>query len=179
MKIVQAPDPVLAAKAQPIKKIDKDILELIEEMKKTLLAASDPEGVGLAAPQVGKSLQLFITKPEKDSPFFIFMNTKVKIIGETEVRKGKSGHAKLEGCLSIKDVWGTVARAKKVQVTYMNEAGITQTKIFTGWPATIIQHEQDHLDGILFPRRVLEQDGKLYKSHKDKNGEEVFDLVEL
>lgn len=179
MKIVQAPDAVLSAKAAPIKKIDKEVLALIEDMKHTLLVASDPEGVGLAAPQVGRSVQLFIIKPEKNAPFSVFMNVKVKILSEKTVRKGKSGHAKLEGCLSIKDVWGTVARAKKIEVSYMDETGKTHTQTFSGWVATIIQHEQDHLDGILFPRRVLEQGGKLYKSHKDKNGEEIFDLVEL
>lgn len=179
MEIVQAPDSVLATPAKPIKKIDKDILKLIEEMKTTLLEASDPEGVGLAAPQVGHSLQLFITKPERNSPIYVYMNPQItheEALGE---RKSKEGHDMLEGCLSIKDVWGTVKRYKKITLTYMDEHGKTHTETFTNWPARVIQHEFDHLQGILFPRRVLEQQGKLYKSHKNKNGEEIFDLVEL
>lgn len=179
MKIVQGPDTVLSTPAKHIKKIDKELLALIEDMKETLLTASDPEGVGLAAPQVGKSIQLFITKPDKNADFTIYINPQVKLIGKVVQRKNKSGESKLEGCLSLKDIWGTVERAAKVEVTYMNEKGITQTKILSGFDANIIQHEKDHIDGILFPRRVLEQGGKLYKSHKDKHGDDVFDLVEL
>src|SRR5579872_3697189 len=111
MKIVQGPDMVLSTKAQPIKKIDKELLALIEDMKHTLVTASDPEGVGLAAPQVGKSLQLFITKPSQDSDFTVFINPKVTLIGPKVQRKGQSGRSKLEGCLSLKDIWGTVERS--------------------------------------------------------------------
>jgi len=179
MKIVQAPDAFLSTKAKQIKKIDKELLALIEEMKETLLFASDPEGVGLAAPQIGKPIQLFIAKPEKTSPFSVFINPAVKLLEPAVIRKNSKGHSKLEGCLSIKDIWGTVERAPKVEVTFQNEHGMTQKKIFSGFPAIIIQHEQDHLEGILFPRRVLEQGGKLYKSHKDQNGEDVYDLIEL
>lgn len=179
MKIVQAPDSVLSEKAKPIKKIDKELVTLIEHMKHTLITASDPEGVGLAAPQVGRSIQLFITKPEKDSDYTIFINPHVKLLAPKAQRKTKEGHSKLEGCLSLKDIWGTVQRAPKVEVTYMNEKGVTQTKVFSGFFATVIQHEQDHLDGILFPRRTLEQGGTMYKSHKDAKGEDVFDVIEL
>lgn len=179
MQIVQAPNTVLSQKAAEIKKIDSTALELIARMKQTLLGASDPEGVGLAAPQVGKSVQLFIMKPEKDSPITVIINPKVDLIGQATSRKTKNGHATLEGCLSIKDIWGTVKRARSVHVTYMDEQGKTIVKTFTGWPARVIQHEYDHLQGILFPRRVLEQQGKLYKSHKNKDGEDEFDLLTL
>jgi peptide deformylase len=179
MKIVQAPDIVLSTPAKPIKKIDKEILALIAAMKHTLITASDPEGVGLAAPQVGKSLQLFITKPARNSDFTIFINPKITLMESPTQRTDKKGNSRLEGCLSIKDVWGTVKRTAKVEITFMDETGMTQTKVFSGFPATIIQHEKDHLDGILFPKRVLEQNGKLYKSHKDEHGDEVYDLIEL
>lgn len=183
MQIVQAPDPVLSAKAQPIKKIDQPLLELIEAMKETLITASDPEGVGIAAPQVGKSLQLFIIKPDHEAPFSVFINPVVKLIypqeKKTSKAKQKKNRTKLEGCLSLKDIWGTVERAPKVEATYMDETGVTQTKVFSGWPATIIQHEHDHLEGILFPRRVLEQQGRLYKSHKDEEDQDVFEPLEL
>src|SRR5438034_3651989 len=80
MKIVQAPNEVLSEKAKPIKKIDKNILALIENMKKTLVSASDPEGVGLAAPQVGQALQLFIAKPETSSPITVYINPKLTLL---------------------------------------------------------------------------------------------------
>ncbi|HEX8965982.1 MAG TPA: peptide deformylase [Patescibacteria group bacterium] len=182
MKIVQAPDVVLSQQAKPINKIDKSILDLIEEMKKTLVSATDPEGVGLAAPQVGKSLQLFIVKPTPKDDFTIFINPTVTLMQETEKTtpaKKKKEDKRLEGCLSLKDIWGTVKRAPKVAITWQDENGTQNQKVFTGFFATILQHEFDHLQGILFPKRVLEQNGKLYKSHKDEQGEEVFDPIEL
>lgn len=184
MQIVQAPNAVLAAQAKKIGKIDKEILNLIEEMKQTLLTASDPEGVGLAAPQIGKSIQLFLIKPDKDKPFRVFINpTVIPVEEEEEIKRKKATKKKqkmkLEGCLSLKDIWGTVARSPKVTVIYKDESGRQHKKIFRGFTATIIQHEQDHLHGILFPKRVLEQEGKLYKSHKDEKGQDVFDLLQL
>lgn len=179
MEIVQAPNTVLSNKAKKITKIDKELLDLIEEMKVTLVTASDPEGVGIAAPQVGKSIQLFLTKPEKDSPISAFINPEVKLLGKPATSKSKKGGAMLEGCLSLKDIWGTVERFPKVSVKYMDETGKQHDRIFTGWPARIIQHEFDHLQGVLFPLRVLEQEGTLYKSHKDKENKDVFEPMEL
>jgi peptide deformylase len=182
MKIIQAPNVLLAKQAKKINKIDKDILTLIEDMKKTLLTASDPEGVGLAAPQVGKSLQLFLVKVDNDTPFHIFINPEVTLVEQKILPSKKLATKKptrLEGCLSLKDIWGTVHRATKVRVKYLDEKGKLHDKVFNGFSATIIQHEQDHLHGILFPKRVLEQKGKLYKSHKDEHGEDVFDPLKL
>lgn len=179
MKIVQTPDPVLAAKAAKLQKIDKDLLSLIEEMKTTLVTAADPPGIGLAAPQVGKSLQLFIIKQKPSDPFSIFINPEVTPLGTLIQRKSKKGGDMLEGCLSIKDIWGTVQRYPKVKVKWMDETGNTQIKTFDGFFATIIQHEFDHLQGILFPKHTLEQQGKLYKSHKDEKGVDIFDPVKL
>lgn len=179
MQIVQAPDTVLSTQAKKVEKIDKTILDLIEDMKHTLLHASDPEGVGIAAPQVGKSLQIFLMKPEKDSPITVVINPEVKLLGKPAKRKSKSGGAMLEGCLSLKDIWGTVERPPKVHITYLDETGKEHDKTVSGWPARIIQHEYDHLQGILFPLRVLEQDGQLYKSHKNKEGKDEFTPMEI
>lgn len=181
MDIVQAPNEVLSAKAKAVEKIDKDIKKLIADMKETLVAQTDPEGVGLAAPQVGKSVQIFVVKPEEDSPFDVYINPKVELLAEKEPKtpKKKRDSHKLEGCLSLKIIWGTVKRAKKVRASWMDENGATHKKVFTGFYATILQHEYDHLQGILFPRRVLEQQGQLYKSHKDEEGKDIFDPVDL
>jgi len=179
MQIVQAPDTVLSTQAKKVEKIDKSILDLIADMKHALLHASDPEGVGIAAPQVGHSLQIFLMKPEKDSPITTVINPEVKLIGKPIKRKSKSGGSMLEGCLSLKDIWGTVERSPKVHITYIDEAGKERDKIVAGWPARIIQHEYDHLQGILFPLRVLEQDGQLYKSHKNKEGKDEFTPMEI
>src|SRR5690348_10256001 len=152
MKIVQAPDIVLSSVAKEIPTINQAILDLIEEMKVTLVTTTDPEGVGLAAPQVGKSLQLFIIKPTKESPFSIFINPKVTLLGEKEVKDMPKKNSRLEGCLSLKDIWGTVKRTSKVRVSYIDEHGKPHEKTFGGFFAVILQHEYDHLQGILFPR---------------------------
>lgn len=182
LDVVQAPDEVLADKAKPVEKVDADILALIEDMKQTLIAQTDPEGIGLAAPQVGKSVQLFIVKYDDESPFDVYLNPVLELGKEKEVvRKNTKEKAreKLEGCLSLKVIWGTVKRSKKVHMQWMDVDGKEHKATFSGFYATILQHEYDHLQGILFPRRVLEQKGQLYKSHKNEDGKDVFDPVDL
>jgi peptide deformylase len=186
LPVVQAPDEVLSAKAKSVVlkngKVDEETLHLIEDMKETLVAQTDPEGIGLAAPQVGKSVQIFIVKPDEDAPFDIFINPQITLSKEKEIvkRKNKSKEReKLEGCLSLKVIWGTVKRAKKVHASWIDENGVEHKATFSGFYATILQHEFDHLQGILFPRRVLEQKGQLYKSHKDEEGKDVFEPVEI
>lgn len=182
MEIIKAPNPILSQKAKRISQINSAILDLIEEMKKALLAARDPEGVGLAAPQVGKSLQLFIIKQNQNAQVNVYINPLVTILEHADktqqVTKKKASH-KLEGCLSLQNIWGTVNRAHKVAITYQDEFGKLHKKTCTGFLATIIQHEYDHLHGILFPKRVLEQKEKLYKSKKNEKGEDVFEELTL
>lgn len=183
LPIIKAPNEVLSQAAKPINHIDKEVLRLIAEMKQTLLGTHDPEGVGLAAPQVDRSIQLFIAKPTQKSPFLIFINPKIVSQSDAmqELKRPKKSKApgKLEGCLSLVDIWGTVSRHKQLTVSYLDEKGASHTKKFSGFLATIIQHEIDHLEGVLFPKRVLEQKGKLFKSHKDKKGEDVFEEIEI
>lgn len=191
LKIIQAPAPVLSEKAKKINKVDVKILNLINEMTLTLENTTDPEGVGLAAPQVGKSLQIFIIKEGPKSPLYTFINPEILFLseekypvsddnnhGKTKSSKNKKG-VKLEGCLSLKDIWGVVHRASSVNIRFIDENGYIQEKTFNGFLATIIQHECDHLQGILFPKRVLEQKEKLYKATKDENYEMVFEELDI
>ena len=171
MQIVQAPDTVLSTQAKKVEKIDKSILDLIADMKHALLHASDPEGVGIAAPQVGRSLQIFLMKPEKDSPITVVINPTIKLIGKPAKRKSKSGGSMLEGCLSLKDIWGTVERPPKVHIKYLDETGKEHEKTVLGWPARIIQHEYDHLDGIVFAFHIEDMTTIMSKSeYKERIG---------
>lgn len=182
VKIIIAPAQILSQKAKKVKKIDKTLLDFIEEMKRTLLSAKDPEGVGLAAPQVGKSLSLFITKSSPKSPIKVFINPQVKLDKKTKDHEEKPKNnltKRLEGCLSLPNIWGHVKRAPSVSISYQDEKGKTYSKKFTGFMAIIIQHEMDHLNGILFTKRVLEQNGILYKSHKNEKGEDEFEEIEI
>jgi len=193
LKIVSAPNPALSQLAKSISKVDAKILKLIGEMNQTLSSARDPIGVGLAAPQVGKSLQIFIAKPTIKSPIRAFINpeiTQKTEITHLTIPRGrvmrlnvssseKSQGTKLEGCLSLPNIWGQVKRNPEITLSYVNEKGKNHKQKFNGFMATIIQHEIDHLQGILFPKRVLEQKGKLYKSHKDEKNEDVFEEIDI
>jgi peptide deformylase len=184
LKIVNAPNPVLSAKAKPVTKVNASIKALLAEMEDTLDHAKDPEGVGLAAPQVAKSLQIFIVRQDKNAPLLTFINPVIieplqdaKLTATDKKNNKKS--VKLEGCLSLQDIWGTVKRHPSVVLEFMDENGKKHKKKFTGFLATIIQHEVDHLNGILFPKHVLEQKGELYKSSKNKKGETVFEEISI
>ena len=186
IKIITAPSEVLSRKAKPVKKIDK---KLIGEMEQTLLLAKDPEGVGLAAPQLGKSLSIFIIKPTPKSPIKVFINP--KIVSSIKYRvlskkrdpilntKYKIQNTRLEGCLSLPNIWGQVKRKPLLSLSFQDKKGGNHTQTFKGFIATIIQHEMDHLNGVLFTKRVLEQNGELYKSYKDEKGEDIFEEIEI
>lgn len=184
LKIVIAPNEVLSLEAEKVTKIDSGIKNLIKEMAFSLENATDPEGVGLAAPQVGRSLRLFVVKEDRKSSLQVFINPEltypegVDIAEEVEKEKKKKS-IKLEGCLSLNNIWGVVKRYPSVLLSYQDKNGAQHQRKFTGFLATIIQHEVDHLDGILFPKRVLEQNGILYKSSKDKKGEAIFEEIKI
>lgn len=188
LRIVNTPNKILTTPVQPVKTIDNNIIKLVAEMEKTLDAQVDPQGVGLAATQVGVGLALFIIKPDPDGKAKAFINPKIikheslntqpstlNTKHSSQKEKKKKEGTKLEGCLSIPRIWGPVKRAGKVLVQYQDLAGKTHEKWFSGFEAIIIQHEVDHLQGILFTQRSLEQNAPLYE---EKDGElEKVDIV--
>jgi len=188
VKIITAPAQILSQKAEAVKKIDE---KLIGEMKQALLLAKDPEGVGLAAPQVGKPLSIFVIKPTPKSPIKVFINPKIveekdevfpKSPAErdpAEAGKKRSHQSRLEGCLSLPNIWGQVKRKPLLTLSFLDEKGENHTHTFKGFIATIIQHEIDHLNGVLFTKRALEQNGQLYKSYKNEKGEDIFEELEI
>jgi len=196
MKIVQAPKPVLSKIAKPVGKIDKAVKKLLKDMEHALISQTDPEGVGLAAPQVGSSLQVFIVRQDHQAQMLTFINpaieklirkphdkpSDIKQNSKTTKAKKKAKIEKgvqLEGCLSLKDIWGVVKRPYGVVLSYQDATGKKHTKTFEGFLATIIQHEIDHLNGILFPKRVLEQKNQLFKSVKNAKGEVEFEELAI
>ena len=184
LKIVTAPNSILSDIAKPVLKIDSSVIKIIKEMKETLNKTTDPVGVGLAAPQVGIPLRLFIAKPRDDSKIFVFINPEIRQSPEVNLVKqsrklGKKASKKLEGCLSLPNIWGPVQRAPFVTLSFLDEQGKHYEQKFSNFLATIIQHETDHLNGILFPKRVLEQKGILYNSHKNEKNEDEFEEIEI
>lgn len=178
--IVKVPDPILTTPSKRITSINKKVLEFIEGMKQTLVGAKNPKGVGLAAVQVGRNVRIFITRPYPKSPLSVFINPEILTTSAEKTDGVPERGNKFEGCLSIPNVWGIVHRHQSVRLSYQTPDGKKHTRTFTGFPATIAQHEMDHINGILFTQRVLEQKNKLYKiTGKDKEGKDIFDEIEL
>jgi len=174
LKIVGIKNPILRQKAKAVGKIDKKILNLIANMNDTLKSQKDPEGVGLAAPQVGKSLRIFVTNYKKLKK--VVINPEVIKIEKTKSvssKKSKRGRQILEGCLSLPYYYGPIKRANKIKIKYLNEKNEEKIEEFDGFNAQIIQHEIDHLNGDLFIDRILTQKAPLYKFGEGDEWEEV------
>ncbi len=193
-KIIIAPNEVLSKIANPYvfqkdlpagRQGDKALPFVLSQMEEALLSAKDPKGVGLAAPQIGRPIAIFITKPSEKSKISVFINPKILASDNPNSSKlpnrpkSKKRLRKLEGCLSLPNIWGEVKRAPEVTLSYFDKTGREKLKKFSGFMSTVIQHEVDHLYGILFPRRVLEQKGKLYKSHKNEKNEDEFEELSI
>lgn len=182
--ITKVPNSVLFQKAKPVENIDKRVQKVIKDLKDTLIKTQRPKGVGLAAPQIGVSLRIFVTRPQEKDAIRVFINPEITWKSDELVeiqRENKTKHPKddkkLEGCLSVDNVWGHLKRPAEVHLKYMDENGSAHEEEFSGFIATIIQHETDHLEGILFTKRVLEQKEKLYTIEEDEKGKEQ--LVEI
>jgi len=164
LKIVQAGDPVLRKQSRSL--IKEEILSsstqvLIDLMRDTMRAAP---GVGLAAPQIGKSIQLAVIEDPAGNvsdlsadelaarqrvpiPFHVIINPKLTVVD-------KSSATFFEGCLSVEGYQAVVDRALKVRVECLNERAEEITINAHGWYARILQHEIDHLNGILYVDRM-------------------------
>lgn len=166
-KIVPAKDPTLREKSKVIKKFDKKIEILAKDLEDTLSVQKDPEGIGLAAPQIGIHLRIFAMIDGKK--IRIIANPKILEIKNTPAKKGaKKTSGILEGCLSIPYYYGPVKRAQLIKLEYRNIKGKKIIEEFKGLPAHIVQHEIDHLNGKLFVDHLLEQKKPLYKVEGDE-----------
>jgi peptide deformylase len=147
LPIVTYNDPVLREKTEPISELTEEISDLINNMIETMY---NSDGVGLAAPQIGKSLKLFVMDgdpvledDEEKYGVMVFINP------EIVEKKGKKIPMD-EGCLSIPDIREKVFRPETIVIRYQDENFQEKEQEFSGWMARIIQHEYDHLKGILF-----------------------------
>lgn len=141
-------DPLLRKKAKPIEKDHRGLDEIIENMWETMYYS---DGVGLAAPQVGKSIRLFIvdaTSGADEEPDLIDFK-KVFINPEIIETFGEEWEMN-EGCLSLPEIREDVKRPDVVRIKYQDENFETYEEEYRGYAGRIIQHEYDHLDGVLF-----------------------------
>ncbi|MBT2422493.1 peptide deformylase [Streptomyces sp. ISL-22] len=159
LSIVTAGDPVLRRRTEPFDgQLDPALLaRFVEALRITMHAAP---GVGLAAPQVGVPLRIAVIEdpapvPEEvrlargrvPQPFRVLVNPSYEPVGA-----GRA--AFFEGCLSVPGYQAVVARPAEVRLTGADEHGRAVDEVFTGWPARIVQHETDHLDGVLYLDRA-------------------------
>ncbi|HPX27270.1 MAG TPA: peptide deformylase [Treponemataceae bacterium] len=139
MKVCIMGEDVLRQKAVPLTDVTDETRLLIEEMFDTMVAEN---GVGLAAPQIGKSIRLFVLMAD-DNIRRVFINPQI-IATSAETCSFE------EGCLSVPKIWESIIRPAKVTVQALNEQGKPFVLEAEGYLARIIQHEYDHLEGILF-----------------------------
>ena len=177
--IVKVPHTVLTASAKTVTQFDKRLVKLTTEMKATLLSTKNPKGVGLAAPQIGEPWRVFITRPREESNVRVFINPEIIKRSDDQTDGVPERENKLEGCLSVPKIWGKVKRAKTLTLRFQDERGVRHEEAFLGFLATIIQHETDHTNGILFTQRALEQKGKMYQTTRDNEGKEVLEEITL
>ncbi len=168
LPIVAYGHPVLKRKASIIEKEDKELVELIENMFETMYNA---DGVGLAAPQIDKSVRLFIVDtvqledPKKEPSLKGIKQTFINpIILEENGEEWKYE----EGCLSIPDVRGDVLRQPNVTIEYYDVSFTKHIQEFDGINARVIQHEYDHIEGILFTDRLKPLKKRLVRNKLEK-----------
>ena len=155
-------------KSKPVINFDKKVTKLIQDLKDTLNVQKEPEGVGLAAPQIGKNLRVFVANYKGFER--VVVNPEIIKIDKSRVinHKSKSHKEILEGCLSLPYYYGPLKRAAKITVKYLDEKGKEVTETFEGFNAQIIIHEIDHLEGILFVDHLLKEKKPLYKVEGDE-----------
>lgn len=175
LKIVTVPNKVLLTPTQRVKTVTPKIVKLVEQMKKTLISQRDPEGVGLAATQVGESLSIFIMRPTLKGEITVCINPVAKNIESGDIthdsktlKAKKAKQSKMEGCLSIPRIWAPLKRKGKIHLEYEDLDGNKHSRDYEGFEAIIVAHEVDHLNGILFTQRCLEQNVTMYEEDGDE-----------
>ena len=145
-------EPLLAEVAAPVRRFDAELASLVSDMNDTMRALN---GAGLAAPQIGVSLRVVIfevtSNPRyphaKPVPYTVLVNPQLTPLGESQ----EDGW---EGCLSVPGLRGLVPRFKRLRYRGFDQEGSPIDRTVEGFHARVVQHEGDHLDGILYPQRV-------------------------
>ena len=158
LELITYPDPRLKQESSVVRTFDTALQEFIRDLDETMAAATG--SVGIAAPQVGILKRIVIvdvsSKPEiKHHGHLILINPEI-----TEWQGMKKGR---EGCMSVPDFTGNVIRAEKIVLHAMDENGQAQEYDMEGYEARAVQHEIDHLDGLLFLDRLVSRRNDLFK----------------
>ena len=160
-KIVMHPSPLLEQKCTEVVKFDKKLAKLLDDMHETMIAQ---DGVGIAAPQVGETIQVAIVDFDEDQDVIEMINPVVIAIGGEEIE--------VEGCLSFPGLYGEVKRPFYVKIEAQERNGALYELEAEGYEARAILHEIDHLNGILFESKIIRV-VDLQELELDEEGEEL------
>ncbi|HEY5513191.1 MAG TPA: peptide deformylase [Geomonas sp.] len=163
--IVIYPDPILKSPCPPVDRIDAGVLQLVDDLVDTMHAG--PGSVGVAAPQIGTALRVCVVdvsknRHGKENHHGLLLMVNPEILE-------RSGSAVMrEGCMSVPDYTGDVERATRITLRFTEPGGSDRELCATGFEAVAIQHEMDHLDGMLFLDRITSLKTGLFrrKSYK-------------
>ncbi len=168
-KIIIAPDPVLKERAQEVHNIDAQTTQFMRDMLSTMYHA---RGVGLAAPQIGISQRIIVIDPAREGD----VCQPIMIANPEIIWRSEEPNVYEEGCLSLPDFYTEIERPAAVRFKYQDETGKVHEMLADGFLATVLQHEIDHLDGILLLDRVskLKRDVTLRRLIKLKKDDEIL-----
>jgi peptide deformylase len=159
--------PVLRQVARPVRKVDRDVRRLMDDMVTTMHEAP---GVGLAAPQVGVGLRVIVVEIPAD-PDDPASEIRLYTLADPEIVESDPEMVEAdEACLSVPDLFGEVPRHRSVRIRALDRDGRRVEFVACEFEARVMQHEIDHLDGILFTDRVTGID-KLFRVREDASGE--------
>jgi len=166
LPIITIPDPVLRKKAATVERVDAALLALAKDMLATMY---DAPGIGLAAPQVGISRRLIVMDPSKDET----PKQPLIMVNPVILERGSEMRTHEEGCLSIPDFTAEIERPAETRVRFIDTEGKEQEKTLEGIWSTLVQHEIDHLNGVLFIDYLsrLKRDMIVKKFTKQKRAE--------
>lgn len=157
--ILTVPNNILSTKSEKIQVIDDNVKKIIQELIETANAQTAPEAAGLAAPQIGYNKRIILVRDFKFLPREEKMLiTNIIMINPRIISESKELETDWESCLSIPNMYGKVNRPYSVKVIYQDEKGLEKKIKAKDFFARVIQHEVDHLNGILFDSKIT---GKL------------------
>ncbi len=185
MKIITIPHPTLRTVSTPVAHVDKKLKDFVVELKDTLAQKKNPKGVGLAAPQVDTKWRIFATQlspsgsaeDDTGAQLKIYINPEIVEHSADQVFGPTKNDTTLEGCLSIPGIYGPVPRWKKIVLRYdevVDDRLQERTAEFSEFAARVVQHEYDHLNGVLFIDYSAEYDLPLYQ--EDPRTEKLVEI---